>query len=106
MWGTRAAKRQHELLAARPPMLPARWALGWSGSWPGRPLHAAASRRSFPVLHDPPLKRRAKIMGSLRDPHSRSSPAAKRYTFGRGARNIGTVRGLFGFLQCRQGMAT
>jgi len=44
-----------------------------------REFHAAASRRGFPVLCDPPLKRRAKIMRSLRDLHWRSSPAARRY---------------------------
>lgn len=53
-----------------------------SGPPPPAKIPGAASRRGFPVLHDPPLKRRAKIRRSLRDLHWRSSPAVRRYTFG------------------------
>jgi len=74
--GTGAAKRQHELLAAKPPMFAPTRALGWSGSWPGRPLHAAASRRGFAVLGDPPLKRRASAPESARGQGGESPPQA------------------------------
>ena len=53
-----------------------------SGPPPPAKIPGAASRRGFAVFHDPPLKRRAKIRRSLRDLRWRSSPAAKRYTFG------------------------